>query len=277
MCYLLKVTIVVAGADQKMMSEVIQPLLLESCYDFVLLTCEVLKADKEIKLERVETMVEAAERAVEIVAHLPRAILLKGQIQTAVLLKAILNNRAIEHRRLISQVTKIELIDSHRHWLLTDPALTIEPTVKDKIDLCLNALEVAAKLEIVKPKLALLSSVEVVNPKIPSAVAAAEVVDYFKQIEVNGIIEGPLSMDVATDPKAATSKGYSGQIQGDADILVAPGIDSANILYKTLAHFTNCRLSGVLVGTSVPIALTSRSDCPKAKISAVKLAESMID
>ncbi|MBP1040581.1 phosphotransacetylase [Vagococcus sp. BWB3-3] len=274
----MKVTVVIAGADQKMVAEVVVPLLLENRYQFVLVSCEALSLpETRVKLEQVKTMGEVAERAVEVVIRSPKSILLKGQIQTAVLLRAVLTNSELSHQRLISQVTKIELIESRRQFLLTDPALNIEPNTRAKIDLCLNALEVANKLGMRKPKLALLSSVEVLNPKIPSAVSAAEVVDYFKQTPNEAIIEGPLSMDVATDPTAAKSKGYSGQIQGDAQILVAPNIDSANILYKTLAHFTDCQVSGVLVGTSVPIALTSRSDSPLAKIAAVKFAESMID
>ncbi len=274
----MEVTVVIAGADQKMVAEVVVPLLLENSYQFVLVSCEALSLpETRVKLEQVKTMGEVAERAVEVVIRSPKSILLKGQIQTAVLLRAVLTNSELSHQRLISQVTKIELIESRRQFLLTDPALNIEPTTGAKIDLCLNALEVANKLGMRKPKLALLSSVEVLNPKIPSAVSAAEVVDYFKQTPHEAIIEGPLSMDVATDPTAAKSKGYLGQIQGDAQILVAPNIDSANILYKTLAHFTDCQVSGVLVGTSVPIALTSRSDSPLAKIAAVKFAESMID
>lgn len=269
-------TVVVAGADQKIVSEVVKPLLAEGTYEFILIT---LDGSEEVaaQVEQYETMAEVAERAVALVVNSRHSILLKGQIQTAVLLKAVLKNKGVQRQRLLSQVTKVELIDSQRQFLLTDPALNIEPSVTDKIDICLNVLEVANKLGLVRPKLALLSSVEVLNSKIPSAVAAAEVVAYFKQVAIKGVVEGPISMDVATDPAAALSKGYSGVIQGDADILVAPGIDAANILYKTLAHFTHCRISGVLAGTSVPIALTSRSDSAEAKIGAIKFAESLIE
>lgn len=268
------VHVVVAGANQKMVTEVVTPLM--TCgYQFTLVTTEVLEVG--VLTINCETMKEVALEAVRCVRETENSILLKGQIQTADLLREVLKGEnGLRRTDMLSQVTHIELLDSGRKFLLTDPALNVTPSVADKIAICENGIEVARKLGLT-PKVAVLSAVEVLNPKIPSAVAAHEVVSYFKNTNRDVIIEGPISMDVATDSEAAKAKNYQGQIQGDATVLVAPGIDAANILYKTLAHFTNCRICGVLVGATVPIALTSRSDSGAAKIDAIKMAEQLIN
>lgn len=156
-------------------------------------------------------------------------------------------------------------------FLLTDCAMNIAPTQATLIEIVENAKEVAQKLGLHHPKIALLSAAENFNPKMPSSVLAKEVTAHFNG-QQEATVFGPLSLDLATSEEAVAHKRYSGPIMGDADILVVPTIDVGNCLYKSLTLFGHAKLGGTIVGTKVPVVLTSRSDSTESKFHSLRFA-----
>ena len=158
---------------------------------------------------------------------------------------------------------------------LTDVAFMTYPTLEDKVNIIKNTLPVAYACGVENPKVAPLAAVEVVNPKMPVTVEAAELTRMNNEGELTGcIVDGPLSLDLAIDPEAAKHKGATDRkIQGDADILLFPDIHAGNIVYKCLVHTVPGLKNGcILTGTKVPVILTSRSDTFETKVNSIALA-----
>ena len=157
---------------------------------------------------------------------------------------------------------------------LTDVAFMTYPTLEDKVHIIENTVEVVHACGIECPKVAPLAAVEVVNPKMPVTVEAAELTKMNEEGKITGcIVDGPLSMDLAIDPEAAKHKGATDRkIQGDADILLFPDIHAGNLVYKTLVHTAEVKNGCILTGTQVPAILTSRSDTFQTKVNSIALA-----
>lgn len=199
-------------------------------------------------------------------------ILVKGIVPTHVLLKAVLNKEySLKNQDVLSHVSVISLPQLDRKILLTDAAMNIAPDTEQLINIVENVIEVANKVNKEKPKVALLSSAENYNPKMPSSVIAKEVTEHFEKME-NAIVYGPLSFDLAMSEDAVKSKGFSGEVAGNADVLVVPNIDVGNVLYKSLVLFGGAVIGGIIVGTTVPVVLTSRSDSIESKLIGLELA-----
>ncbi|MCK4351007.1 MAG: butyrate kinase, partial [Candidatus Krumholzibacteria bacterium] len=133
-----------------------------------------------------------------------------------------------------------------------------------------NALQVARYLNLEKPKVAVISAVETLNPSVESSIEAGKLADEYRERE-DCIVEGPLSLDVAMDPHSAREKKYPGRIKGNADILLMPDIESGNVVYKTLTVSSGAYLAGVVVGPGVPIILGSRGDSARTKLASISL------
>ena len=148
------------------------------------------------------------------------------------------------------------------------------PTLEDKVNIIKNTLPVARACGVECPKVAPLAAVEVVNPKMPVTVDAAELTKMNENGEITGcIIDGPLSLDLAIDPEAAKHKGATDRkIQGDADILLFPDIHAGNLVYKAIVHMVKVKNGCILTGTKVPVILTSRSDTFETKVNSIALA-----
>ena len=267
------INIVVAGATESFIKNCAKPLL-ESRKDcvFTLVTKENLVEQENIKVISCDDDLKIVAEAVEqIKRDVANSVLMKNSVQTADLLRAVLKTEnGLKTDRLLSQVTQVELVNG-RKFLLTDPALNITPGVDEKIQITENVIDVAKKIGLNKPKVALLSSVEVFNPKMPSSADAHAVAEHFSNRD-DVIVEGPISMDLSVGADAAKAKGYKGKIQGDAEVLVVPNIDAGNILYKTFAQLMDAKMSGILVGPKIPIVLTSRSDSYEAKLNSLNFA-----
>ena len=159
-------------------------------------------------------------------------------------------------------------------FYLTDVAFIPYPTLEDKVGIINNTVEVAHACGVECPKVAPLAAVEVVNPKMPATVEAAELMKMNEEGKITGcIVDGPLSMDLAIDPEAARHKGATDRkIVGDADILLFPDIHAGNLVYKTLVHTANVKNGCILTGTKAPVILTSRSDTFETKVNSIALA-----
>lgn len=216
----------------------------------------------------------AALKAVELVHSQQADILLKGFLSTKLFLKSVLNKDVgLRTGRQMSHVSVFE-VDGIDHLLfLTDIAFNTYPTLDEKAQIIRNAVEVAHACGIDCPKVAPLCAVEVVNPKMQPTVDARALTEMYERGEFKGCeIYGPLSMDMAIDPEAARHKKADSPVAGHADILLFPDIDAGNITYKLLVRTPKTRNGCVLVGTSAPVILTSRSDSAETKINSIAFA-----
>ena len=190
-------------------------------------------------------------------------------------MKGLLNKEVgLRTGKALSHVCLFEIEGFEKMFFLTDVAFIPYPTLEDKVDIISNTVAVAHACGIECPKVAPLAAVEVVNPKMPVTVDAAELTKMNEEGKITGcIVDGPLSMDLAIDPEAAKHKGATNRkIVGDADILLFPDIHAGNITYKTLVHTAKVKNGCILTGTKAPVILTSRSDTFETKVNSIALA-----
>ena len=216
----------------------------------------------------------AALKAVELVHNGKADILLKGLLETKTFLKSVLNKEVgLRTGKMLSHVCVFEIEGINRLLFFTDVAFNTYPTLADKVNIINNAVEVAHACGIECPKVAPLCAVETVNPKMQPTVDADNLTKMYEGGDFKGCqIYGPLSMDLAIDPEAAVHKGVTNPVAGHADILLFPNIDAGNITYKILVRTAKVKIGNVLVGTSAPDVLTSRSDDFQTKLNSIALA-----
>jgi len=188
--------------------------------------------------------------------------LMKGNISTPVLLKAILDKRyALRTKRLLSHVALMELPAYHKLLLITDGGVVIRPNFDQKIDILKNAIDVLNRLEVEPVKIAVLSANEKVNPGLPETGDAMKLTEMCRKGKFGtAIVEGPMALDMAFSEEAARIKHYESRVAGDPDVLLVPDVSCGNILAKGLVHLAGAKISGVVVGAKIPIALISRAE-----------------
>lgn len=218
-------------------------------------------------------LIRGSEIAVDEIVKGNAEILMKGLVDTSIILRALLKRAELRGDTLLSHVAVFEIPTYHKLLMMSDGAMVIAPTLEQKVAITKNAVSVAHALSIVKPKVALLSAKEKVYEKMPSTVDAGKIVEMHERGEIDGcIIGGPFALDNAISKTAASHKGIEHPVAGDADILIVPQIESGNILYKTLNFLSNAISAGLIVGAKVPIVLTSRADQPISKLNSIVLA-----
>jgi phosphate butyryltransferase len=216
---------------------------------------------------------DAAQEAVRLVAREEGSILVKGLLQSADLLRAVLHKaNGLTRGRTLSHVGVFKFEGSDRFYFVTDAALTIAPDYEQKIDIVQNAVDLAHRLGIPQPIVAILCAIETVNPEMPATVDAACLAKMAERGAIRGArVEGPLALDNAVSVEAARHKGIASDLAGKADILVAPNIEAANILYKALIFFARAEEAGIVMGARSPIVLASRSDSVRNKLYSLAL------
>jgi phosphate butyryltransferase len=241
---------------------------------------EAIAADIGVNLEGFEIidepdMQKAALTAVKLAHDGVVDMYMKGLVDTKGFLKSVLNKEVgLRTGKPLSHVAVFEIEGVEQMLFLTDVAFVPYPTLEDKAHIIENTVEVAHACGLKCPKVAPLAAVEVVNPKMPATVDAAELTKMNDEGKITGcIVDGPLSMDLAIDATAARHKGATGRkIVGDADILLFPDIHAGNLVYKTLVHTAKVQNGCILTGTKVPVILTSRSDSFQTKVNSIALA-----
>ena len=220
---------------------------------------------------------KTASVAVEILKRGDADVLMKGLVSTSDFMKAVLNKETglldRSSKRLLSHVAVFEIPAYHKLLIITDAAINIAPTLEEKIEILKNAVEVAHSLEIEKPKVAVVGAVEKVNPgKMPATEHAAILSMMNRRGQIKGcLVDGPFGFDNAINKKAAETKKIESEVAGDADIILCPEIETANVLYKALLYFAGASCAAVVAGTPVPIVLTSRADPHKTKFDSLAL------
>ncbi|UCH74099.1 MAG: bifunctional enoyl-CoA hydratase/phosphate acetyltransferase [Rhodospirillales bacterium] len=217
-------------------------------------------------------------RACETAAALARggevAAIMKGHVHTDALMRALLARDAgLRTDRRVSHIFHMTVPGRDRVLHITDAAVNIRPEVDAKLDIVRNAVDLAHRLGLAAPRVALLSGAETVNPSMPSSVEAAEVVRAAANGGVSGaVVDGPFGFDNAVSPEAARLKGIDSPVAGAADILVVPNLEAGNFLFKQMVYFMSATAAGIVMGAKVPVVLTSRADPPEARLAAAAIA-----
>ena len=216
----------------------------------------------------------ASDRAIEMVHQGQVHAIMKGLVDSKVLMKAIVNTeRGIKTRSLLSHISIIEIPTFDRLLLGTDMAMNIAPTIEQKIAIIENLHEFAQLLQWDPLRIGLISAAEKVNPKLVSSIDAAAVVDHFKQHPLpNAIVDGPFAVDNLVSIESCRIKGIQSPVGGVANGLIFPGLDAGNVFYKTVSYLANAESASLIVGAQVPIVLTSRSDSSQSKMLSLLLA-----
>ena len=200
--------------------------------------------------------------------------MMKGSLHTDELMKVAMKaDTGLRTSKRISHVFIMDTPAYARTVLITDAAINITPELEDKIHIVQNAIDLAHALGIPEPKVALLSAVETVNPKIKSTLDAAALCKMADRGQiVGGILDGPLAFDTAVSLHAAEIKGLKSPVVGQADILVVPDLESGNMLAKQLEYLGGAQLAGIVLGARVPVILTSRADSAETRLTSCAVA-----
>lgn len=217
---------------------------------------------------------KAIKIAVDLVSSNRGDVLMKGFIQTADLMKIVLDKDiGLRTGRTISHVAMLESPHYHKMLFLTDGGMNIAPDLNQKADIVKNAVDVARCIGIDMPKVAILGALEIINTNMQATLDAAVLSKMAERGQLkNCIVDGPLGMDNAINAEAAKHKGILSPVAGDADILIAPDIESANIQYKTMVFLGGAKPCGLITGTKAPVVTTSRADDHVAKLHSIALA-----
>lgn len=210
----------------------------------------------------------SAEQAVELVRRAEAGAIMKGSLHTDELMAAIVaRDSGLRTGRRISHVFVMAVPTYERLLLVTDGAVNIDPTLEEKVDIVQNAIDLAHALGIPLPRVAVLSAVETVTSKLRSTLDAASLCKMAERGQITGgLLDGPLAFDNAISLEAARTKGIVSEVAGRADILVAPDLESGNILAKQLEHFASAKAGGIVLGARVPVILSSRADSLESRV-----------
>ncbi|HTZ39247.1 MAG TPA: bifunctional enoyl-CoA hydratase/phosphate acetyltransferase [Syntrophales bacterium] len=214
---------------------------------------------------------ESAEKAVALARTGEVEALMKGSLHTDEIMGAIVPTAAgLRTSRRISHAFVMDVATYPKMFVITDAAVNIFPDLEVKRDIVQNAIDLAHALGLAVPKVGILSAVEVINSKIPSTIDAAALCKMADRGQITGgILDGPLAFDNAISAQAAKTKGITSPVSGDVDILLAPDLEAANMLFKQLTYLSGAEGAGIVLGTRIPIVLTSRADSVRTRLASV--------
>ena len=241
----------------------------------IIALAQALKADlSHVRIDEAADPIAAAERGVALVRDGTARALMKGHLHTEDFLRPIVRREGgLRTRRRLSHVFVMDSDDLDRLILVSDAAIAIAPDLMQKVDITQNAIDLARAIGIALPKVAILSAIETVSPAMPSSVDAAILSKMAERGQITGgIVDGPLAMDNAMNLEAAMAKGLDLRVAGHADVLIVPNIEAGNMLAKDLIFVSGAASAGLVVGASVPIILTSRSDDAAARVASCAVA-----
>ncbi|HBS86090.1 MAG: phosphate butyryltransferase [Bacteroidetes bacterium GWF2_38_335] len=234
------------------------------------------------KLDGIEIVQEkdplaASAKAVEIIKSGKGDILMKGLVGTGPMLKYVLDKeKGLRKGSTLSHIAIFESPYYHKLIAVTDAAMNVTPDFDEKVAIINNAVEAMKKLGYKNPKIAVIGAVETVNPKMEATVHAAMLTQMNKRNQIKGcIIDGPLALDNAVSKEAAHHKGIVSEVAGDCDLIMTPDINCGNILYKSINFLGGGICAAVIMGATVPIVLTSRSDSDRSKLMSIAMAAAM--
>jgi phosphate butyryltransferase len=267
-----------SAAIQAYKEQVVQPWLVGDKAKILALLKEMNESFPEQYIIDSPDRDNAAFEAVKLVREGKAAFLMKGILETSQIVKALLNKETgLSTGRTLSHMSITHVPKYHKLLVITDAAILIEPTLAQKKDIIQNAVNGLISMGYDKPKVAVLTSVEKVNPKMPESVDAAELKKMWQEGQITGCdLEGPISLDLALNKEAAEIKGYKSEVTGDPDILLMPNLVAGNILSKALREFADTTTVGSVMGAKVPMVLTSRGASVRSKYTSVVVISQMV-
>ncbi len=229
-------------------------------------------ADRTI--EATEHSHAAAARAVQMARRGEVDAIMKGALHTDEVMHCVVDpDNGLRTERRISHVFAIDAPHYPRLLFITDAAVNIYPTLEDKRDIVQNAIDLAQALGVRTPRVAILSAVELVTPKIKSTLDAAALCKMADRGQITGgLLDGPLAFDNAVSPAAAATKAITSGVAGRADIFLVPDLEAGNMLAKQLEYLAEAQLAGIVLGARVPIMLTSRADDARSRLASCAIA-----
>ena len=221
----------------------------------------------------------SAQRSVELVREGKAEVLMKGSLHTDELMSAVVKaDGGLRTVRRLSHCFVMDVPGRQEPLIITDAAVNITPTLADKVDILQNAIDLAHVLGFAEVRVAILSAVETVNPKIPTTVEAGALCKMADRGQITGaILDGPLALDNAISPAAATIKHLSSPVAGRANVILVPDLEAGNMLAKSLTFLANADAAGIVLGARVPIVLTSRADSVLARLASCAVASLVAD
>ena len=252
--------------------QIIEPILVGDG-DKIKLISEKINFDLTgIKILNSNNIEESAKIAVELVATKNADFVMKGILDTSILLKSVLNKEyGLRTESLLSHVVAYQMENYHKLLLITDGGMNISPNYEQKEMILKNAIQAAKALGIDTIKVACLAAKEKVNPKMQATVDG----HLLQEASINGkfgrnvIVEGPLSFDIALSKEASDMKGFKSEVSEDIDILLVPNIEVGNGIGKSFTYMANAKSAGVIMGAKAPIVLVSRSDSAESKLYSI--------
>jgi len=245
---------------------------------------EKIAKDNSISIDGFEIIdikddIEASKKAVEIVSKGKADIVMKGMLETSVYMKAVLDPMiGLKTGNILSCVGMAEIDGFDKFIFYSDPVMNPMPDLNTKREILLNAVKVAHAVGIEEPKVAVISAKENVDSKLPSTIDARELEEMNKRGEITGcIVAGPVSLDIAISRKSAEHKKYNNPVGGNADILLLPNLEVANVFYKSLIYFAKAKTAGIVTGAKAPIIITSRADSDTKKLASIALCVLMAE
>ncbi|MGC9334792.1 MAG: bifunctional enoyl-CoA hydratase/phosphate acetyltransferase [Anaerolineae bacterium] len=216
---------------------------------------------------------DAAWQVMKLVSEGKADIAMKGKVETSDFLRAALDKElGLRTGRLFTHVAVFEIPEFDRLIFISDAGVVVAPDLEQKVEIVQNAIFVAHALGIQRPRVAVLAATEVVNPKIPTTLDAANLSKMADRGQIRGgLVDGPLALDNAISPESARIKGITSEVAGYADVLIAPDIEAGNVLAKAITYFAQGKMAGVVAGARCPLILPSRSDTREAKLVSLAL------
>ncbi|MBU2967522.1 bifunctional enoyl-CoA hydratase/phosphate acetyltransferase [Amphritea sp. 2_MG-2023] len=232
----------------------------------------------DYELIDVEHSHAAAETAVRLIREARAETLMKGDLGTSELLSAVIHKtQGIRTERRLSHVFVLDVPNYHKPLMITDAAINVMPDLLTKQDIVQNAIDFCHALGIKEPKVAILAAVEKVKPSMPSTIDAASLCKMADRGQITGgILDGPLAFDNAISLQAAIDKHISSPVSGDADILLAPDLEAANMIAKQLIYLADAKSAGIALGARAPIILNSRAEGTLTRLASCALASHMV-
>lgn len=228
----------------------------------------------DVEVHHAKSIKEAAFMAAASVKEKRADVMMKGMINTADFLRAVLNKeKGLRTGKVLSHVATFEIPGYDRLIHVTDPALNVAPDLPTKAQIAQNVIELCHSLGTMDPKVAVLGAVEVVNPNMQATLDAAALSQMSRRGQITGgIVDGPFALDNAVSVASAQHKGVTGEVAGKADILLVPDIEAGNMLYKSIVYFAKAKIGALVLGAAAPVVLTSRSDTAEAKLYSIAMA-----
>ncbi|MBD2748601.1 phosphate acetyltransferase [Microvirga sp. BT688] len=221
----------------------------------------------------------AADKAVELVKAGEAEALMKGSLHTDELMGAVVRREGgLRTARRVSHCFVMDVPGHETALIITDAAVNIAPTLEDKVHIVQNAIDLARALRVDPVRVAILSAMETVNPRVPSTIDAAALCKMADRGQITGgILDGPLALDNAIDLGAATIKKIQSPVAGQANVLVVPDLEAGNMLAKSLTFLADADAAGIVLGARVPIILTSRADSTITRLASCAVASLVAD